>query len=156
MGLIIFAVKIRSMALSDYNLSGEQKRNIAHFASIVRLALADDVITEGEEKLLKRLARRFHILEEKYKEILENPNDYSQVTPHSYDERIEHLYDLAMMVFADGEASKEEASVLKKLVVGLGFPLNNAEKVTNESIHLIMNNSDLDDFSKAIKRVNSI
>ena len=55
------------MAISDYNLSGEQKRNIEHFASIVRLALADGIITEGEEKLLKRLARRFHILEEKYK-----------------------------------------------------------------------------------------
>jgi uncharacterized tellurite resistance protein B-like protein len=144
------------MALSDYNLSGEQKRNIAHFASIVRLALADDIITEGEEKLLKRLARRFHILDEKYKEILENPNEYSQGTPHGYDERIEYLYDLATMVFADNEVSIEEAKVLKKLVIGLGFPLDNAEKVTNEAIHLVLNNNDLEDFSKAIKRVNRI
>lgn len=149
-------LKIRKMGLSDYNLSGEQKRNIAHFASIVRLALADDIITEGEEKLLKRLAKRFHILEEMYKEILENPNNYSQVTPHSYEERIEHLYDLATMVFADDEVSKEEASVLKKLVIGLNFPLDNAEKVTNEAIHLILNDNDLEDFSKAIKRVNRI
>lgn len=144
------------MALSDYNLSGEQKRNIAHFASIVRLALADDIITEGEEKLLKRVAKRFHILEEKYKEILENPDEYSQVTPHSYDERIEHLYDLATMVFADDDASKEEAKVLKKICIGLGFPIDNAEKVTDEAIHLILNNNDLEDFSKAIKRVNRV
>lgn len=144
------------MGLSDYNLSGEQKRNIAHFASIVRLALADDVITEGEEKLLKRLANRFHILEEKHKEILENPNDYSIDTPHSYDERIEHLYDLAMMVFADGEASKLESEVLRKICIGLGFSVNNAEKVTDEAIHLILNDSDLDDFTKAIKQVNRI
>ncbi len=144
------------MALSDYNLSGEQKRNIAHFASIVRLALADDMITVGEEKLLKKLAKRFHILDEKYKEVLENPNDYSQVTPHGYDERIEHLYDLAMMVFADGEASKEEAKVLKKICIGLGFPLDNVEKITNEAIHLILNNNDLEDFSKAVKKVNRI
>ncbi|PKP14297.1 MAG: fructose 1,6-bisphosphatase [Bacteroidetes bacterium HGW-Bacteroidetes-3] len=144
------------MGLSDYNLSGEQKRNIAHFASIVRLALADDVITEGEEKFLKRLARRFHILDEKYKEILENPNEYSQVTPHSYEERIEHLYDLATMVFADDEVSIEEAKVLKKLVIGLGFSVANAGKVTDEAIHLILNSNDLEDFSKAIKTVNRI
>lgn len=143
------------MALSDYNLSGEQKQNIAHFASIVRLALADGIITEGEEKFLKRLAKRFHILEEKYKEILENPNDYSQDTPHSYDDRIERLYDLATMVFADDAVSIEEAKVLKKMVIGLGFPLDNVEKVTDEAIHLILNNNDLEDFSKAIKRVNS-
>lgn len=142
------------MALSDYNLSGEQKRNLGHFASIVRLALADEVITEGEEKFLKRLAKRFHILEEKYKEILENPNEYSQETPLGYEERIEHLYDLSMMVFADNKVSIEEAKVLKKLVIGLGFPLDNAEKVTDEAIHLILNNNDLEDFSKAIKKVN--
>lgn len=144
------------MGLSDYNLSGEQKRNIQHFASIVRLALADNVITEGEEKLLKRLAKRFHILEEKYKEILENPIDYSQSTPHSYDDRIEHLYDLATMVFADDEASKEEAAVLKKICIGLGFSVDNAEKVTDEAIHLILNDNDFEDFSKAIKKVNRI
>ncbi|NOR29205.1 MAG: TerB family tellurite resistance protein [Lutibacter sp.] len=144
------------MGLSDYNLSGEQKRNIAHFASIVRLALADNVITEGEEKLLKRVAKRFHILEDKYNEIIDNANSYSLSTPHDYNERIEYLYDLTKMVYADGNASEEEASVLRKICVGLGFPLDNIEKVSNEAIHLILNNNDLEDFNKAIKQVNKI
>ena len=144
------------MGVSDYNLSGEQKRNIAHFASIVRLALADNVITEGEEKLLKRVAKRFHILEDKYNEIIDNANSYSLSTPHDYNERIEYLYDLTKMVYADGTASEEEASVLRKICVGLGFPLDNVEKVSDESIHLILNNNDLEDFNKAIKQVNKI
>ena len=38
------------MGISDYNLSGDQQRNIDHFASIVRLALADGIVSEGEEK----------------------------------------------------------------------------------------------------------
>ncbi|MBI9040805.1 TerB family tellurite resistance protein [Lutibacter sp.] len=144
------------MALSDYNLSGEQKRNLAHFASIVRLAQADGIISEGEEKLLKRLANRFHILEEKYNDILNSPEDYPMHAPHNYNERIEHLYDLAKMVFADGEAKGEEAQVLRKICIGLGFPLDNVEKVTDEAIHLILNNNDLDDFTKSIKQVNKI
>ena len=144
------------MGVSDYNLSGEQKRNIAHFASIVRLALADNVITEGEEKLLKRVAKRFHILEDKYNEIIDNANSYSLSTPHDYNERIEYLYDLTKMVYADGTASEEEASVLRKICVGLGFPLDNVEKVSNEAIHLILNNNDLEGFNKAIKQVNKI
>lgn len=41
-------------------------------------------------------------------------------------------------------------------MIGLGFPLENAEKVTDEAIHLILNNNDLEDFSKAIKKVNRI
>jgi uncharacterized tellurite resistance protein B-like protein len=144
------------MGVSDHNLSGEQKRNIAHFASIVRLANADGFLSEGEEILLKRLAKRFHILEDKYKEILKNPEDYPIYTPHNYDERIEHLYDLAKMVFADDEATGNEAKVLTKICVGLGFPIDNVEKVADEAIHLLLNNNDLEDFTAAIKKINKI
>ena len=142
------------MSISNYNLSGDQKRNVEHFASIVKLALADDIITEGEEKLLKRLAKRFHILDDKYKEILENPNNYPLKGFHSYDERVEHLFDLAKMIYADDSVSIKEVSVLRKICVGLGFPLNNAEKVADEAIHLILKDSDLEDFTKAIKQLN--
>ena len=144
------------MGISDYNLRGEQKRNLSYFASIIRLALADGVITEGEEKLLKKMAKRFHILESKYKEILEDPEKYPVSTPHNYDERIEHLFDLTKMVYADDEVTGEEAGVLRRICVGLGFPLNNVEKVTDEAIHLILNDSDLEDFTKSIKYVNRI
>lgn len=144
------------MALSDYNLSGEQKRNINHFASIVRLAMADNVITEGEEKLLKRLAKQFHISEEKYTEILQNPSKYPIDTPHNYNERIEHLYDLGRMIFADNEVSGDEAKVLRSICVGLGFPVDNVEKIAGETIHLILNNNNLEDFTKAIKYVNKV
>ncbi|MEX1382371.1 TerB family tellurite resistance protein [Lutibacter sp.] len=142
------------MSISNYNLSGDQKRNIEHFASIVKLALADAVITEGEEKLLKRLAKRFHILDDKYKEILENSDKYPRKGFHSYNERIEHLYDLAKMIYADDAVSIKEASVLRKICVGLGFPINNVEKVADEAIHLILKDNDLEDFTKAIKQVN--
>lgn len=144
------------MAVSDYNLSGEQKRNIEHFASIVRLALADDVITEGEEKMLKRLAKRYHILEEKYDEIIENPSKFPIHTPHSYDQRIEYLFDLTKMMYSDDEVSVKEVGVMRKICVGLGFPVNNVEKVADEAIHLILNDNDLEDFTKAVKQVNKI
>ena len=144
------------MAISDYNLSGDQKRNLEHFASIARLAMADNVITEGEEILLKRLATRFHILEDQYEKILKNPAEYPVHTPHNYDERIERLYDLAKMIYADKDVTKEEAKILRKICVGLGFPLDNVEKVADEAIHLIMNENDLEVFNKAIKYVNRI
>lgn len=144
------------MAISDYNLSGDQKRNIEHFASIVKLAMADNEITEGEEKLLKRLAKRLHILEEKYTDILINYADYPIHTPHNYDERIERLYDLGKMIYADKEVTDDEANVLQRICVGLGFPLDNVEKVTDETIHLIINDNDLEDFTKSIKYVNRI
>ncbi|MCF6182517.1 TerB family tellurite resistance protein [Lutibacter sp.] len=144
------------MGIADYNLKGEQKNNIAYFASIVKLALADGIISEGEEKLLKRLAKQFHIMKEMQTEIIKNPSKFSMVTPHSYDERIEQLFLLAKMIYADDEVSKKEASTLRKIAVGLGFPIDNIEKVVDEAIHLILNDNDLEDFTKSIKQVNKI
>ena len=60
------------------------------------------------------------------------------------------------MIYADSEVSGDEAKVLRRICVGLGFPTDNAEKVADEAIHLILNDNDLEDFAKAIKYVNRI
>lgn len=144
------------MSISNYNLTGDQKHNINHFAGVVTLAMADGTISEGEEKLLKRIANKLHILEEKYKDILENYSEYPITTPHNYDDRIELLFDYARMIFADGSATGEEAKVLRKICVGLNFPTDNVDKVADEAIHLVLNDENLEDFTKAIKYVNRI
>ncbi len=142
------------MSISDLYSSGAHKNNMGHFACIVKLAMADDVITEGEQDLLKSLAKRLNISAEEYKKIAKNPDKYPINPPVSYDARIERLYNLTQMIFADDEVSKDEVSVLQRVAVGLGFPQDNAEKVSDEALHLVMNDNGLEDFMKAIKRVN--
>ncbi len=142
------------MSISDLYSSGAHKKNIGHFASIVKLAMADEIITEGEQQLLERLAKRLEISEEEYKMIVKNPEKHPINPPVSYDARIERLYNLTQMIFADDEVSKEEVSVLQRVAVGLGFPQDNVEKVSDEALHLVMNNNDLKEFTRAIKRVN--
>jgi len=144
------------MSISDLYSSGAHKKNVAHFATIVKLALVDNIITEGEKKLLDQLARRLEINETEYKSVLKNPEKYP-IEPHnSYDERIECLYDLTKMIFADDNVNGNEVSVLQRIAIGLGFPQDNAEKVSDEAIHLVMNDNDLEDFTTAIKKVNRI
>ncbi len=144
------------MSISDLYSSGTYKKNLGHFANIVKLALADDFIAEGEQKMLDRMAKRLEILEGDYKAILENPDKYPTNPPVDYNKRIERLYNLTKMIFADNEVVGDEASIMRKIAVGLGFPTDNAEKVVDEAIHLVMNDNDLEDFTKAIKRVNKI
>ena len=141
------------MGLSDYNLSGEQKQNIAHLASIVKIALADGIISEDEEKLLKRIAKKFHILEDKYNEIISSPDAYPINAPHGYDERIEKLYELSKMVYADGSVSSGELSLLHKIGIGLAFTVENIEKIFNEAVRLDSKDSDLDNFTLGIKKI---
>lgn len=144
------------MSISNYNLKGDQKHNINHFAGLVKLAMADGIITDGEEKLLNRASKNLHISEENTKHIIENYLDYPETSPHGYDDRIELLYDYTKMLYADDEVTKKEVNLLRKICVGLGFPVDNVDKVADEAIHLVLNDDDLDDFNKAIKYVNRI
>lgn len=144
------------MSISNYNLKGDQKHNVNHFAGLVKLAMADGVISEGESKLLNRAAKKLHILEAEVKNIIANYKNYPVTTAHGYDDRIELLYDYAKMLYADDKVASKEASLLRRISVGLGFPVDNVDKVTDEAIHLVLNNNDLEDFNKAIKYVNRI
>ena len=142
------------MSISDLYASGTHKENKSHFANIVRLALMDHVIKKGEQKLMNRLANSLGLSKEEYEDILKNHQNYPMEPLVSYDDRIERLYDLTKMMLVDNEISRHQVFLLKRIAMGLGFLKNSIKKVNYEAIHLVMNNADLDDFSKAIKKVN--
>ena len=144
------------MSISDLYSSGKHKQEIGHFANLVKIAKTDNIITEGEQKLLDKTARRLNISEEEYKVILKTPEKFPVNPPVSYDERIERLYRLTKMVFADKEVDKDEVLLMRKIAVALHIPTDNVEKVCDEAIHLVMNDNDLDAFTVAVKKVNSI
>ncbi len=144
------------MSISDLYSSGKHKQEMGHFASVVKIAMVDNTITEGEQKLLDRAARKLNISEEEYKVILKNPDAYPINPPIGYDESIERLYRLTKMIFADDEVTKDEVVLMRKITTALSFPLDNIEKVCDEAIHLVMNDNDLDDFTNAIKKVNAV
>ncbi|CAL2080714.1 Fructose-1,6-bisphosphatase [Tenacibaculum sp. 190524A05c] len=135
---------------------GKHNQEIGHFASIVKIALVDNTISEGEQKLLDRAARKLNIKDEEYQKILKNPENYPVNPPVGYDESIERLYFLTKMIFADGNVDKDEVALMRKITTALSFPLDNVEKVCDEAIHLVMNDNDLEDFTAAIKKVNAV
>ena len=135
---------------------GKHNQEIGHFASIVKIALVDNTISEREQKLLDRAARKLNIKDEEYQKILKNPENFPVNPPVGYDESIERLYFLTKMIFADGNVDKDEVALMRKITTALSFPLDNVEKVCDEAIHLVMNDNDLEDFTAAVKKVNAV
>ncbi|WP_396602736.1 TerB family tellurite resistance protein [Algibacter sp. R77976] len=142
------------MSFSDLFDSGFKKRNESHFASIVRVAMDDGIITPEEQAFLDRLAHRLEIGEGDYKSILENYNSHPINPPVSYDLRLERLYDLARMVHVDNIQGDSELSLLKKIAVGLGFHAVNVKYIIDKAMTLVHNGADLDDFVDQIKNMN--
>ncbi len=144
------------MSISDLYASGKHKQEIGHFASVVKVAMVDGIITDGEQKLLDRTAKRLNISESEYKEVLKNPDAFPINPPIGYDESIERLYRLTKMIFADDNIDKDQVLLMHKISTALSIPLDNIEKVCDEAIHLVMNDNDLDTFTEAIKKVNAV
>ncbi|WP_291864554.1 TerB family tellurite resistance protein [Maribacter sp.] len=142
------------MSISDLFDSGFQKRNQDHFAAIVKVAMSDGVITDDEKAFLDRLAKKLDISEHDYAEILKDYQGKPINPPTSYDSRLERLYDLARMVYADNELGAKQTVMLQRLGVGLGFSPGNVAYVVDKALKLVDAGVDLDNFIEEIKNMN--
>lgn len=142
------------MSFSDLFESGFQKRNQDHFAAIVRVAMSDGVITNDEKAFLDRLATRLDITESDYKTILKDYKSHPVNPPTAYNERLERLYDLARMVWADDIEGPNQHWLLEKLCVGLGFNPDNVKYIADKALVLAHDKVDLETFMNGIKSMN--
>ena len=142
------------MSISDLFESGFKKRNEDHFAAIVRVAMSDGVINDAEREFLDRLAVRLDITEHDYKAILKDYKSHPINAPHSYDMRLERLYDLARMVWADHIEGENQFSLLEKLCVGLGFNPENVKYIADKALTLVYYEVDINEFTEKMKKMN--
>lgn len=141
------------MSISDLYSSGAHKRNIGHFADIVKLALLDGEIEQREENLLERLAKILGISNNEFNKIIKNPEDFPTTFASNYEERLESLYYSTRMLLIDGRVSKDGVRLLTKIAVGLGFADEKVDEVVERAIKMFLRIPDLDDFVETIKRI---
>lgn len=140
------------MSFVDLFGSGEHLRNLGHFAAIVNMAAVDGEITPGEEKLLRRFASKLDVNEEEYNKVIENPNLYPIHPPNSYERRLSTLHDLFVIIYANHEMDEEEAILLKKYAIGLGFSEAQADKIITRSIQIFTGALDFEDYKYLLAR----
>ena len=137
------------MSFSDLYTSGFKSRNRDHFAAIVRIALADGIISSEEEAFINRTAINLEIDENEVEEIKNNIDAYHINPPATEQRRLERLYDLTRMVLADHITDSAEEKLMHRLIIGLGFPTADAEQIVEKSIVEINKGSDEEAFVAA-------
>ena len=142
------------MSILDLYDSGFKARNKGHFSAIVRVALSDAVITTEEKEFLDRLAKNLEISASEYEEILENPNKYPINPPYLYIHRLERLYDLARMVYADHHLEEKQRDLLFKFAIALGFTPGNVNYIVDKALTLLELKVDLDTFLFEMQNMN--
>jgi uncharacterized tellurite resistance protein B-like protein len=134
------------MSFSDLYTPGFKSRNRDHFAALIRIAQADGIISKEEEAFINRTAVNLEIEDSEVIEIKANIDSYPINPPASEQSRLERLYDLSRMVFADNIADEAEKNLLKRLVIGLGFDVNKIDQVIDKSFSEISKGSDEEEF----------
>lgn len=142
------------MSISDLFDSGFRNRNKGHFSAIVRVALSDGIIGPEEKYFLDKLAIKLEISQAEYEEILENPLKYPVNPPLMHTHRLERLYDLARMVYADDVLGEKQQDLLTRFALALGFTAGNVGYIVDKALKLVDMNVDLDTFTYEMQHMN--
>tara|TARA_R110002012_G_scaffold201134_2_gene370103 strand:- start:3854 stop:4255 length:402 start_codon:yes stop_codon:yes gene_type:complete len=85
----------------------------SHFLRLYQMAFSDDNFDVLELQMLYKFAEERGITKDQLNEILLNPSHDSSI-PESLEKRVEYLYDLAVMIWADQKVTEDEYVTLKK------------------------------------------
>jgi uncharacterized tellurite resistance protein B-like protein len=134
------------MAFLDLYQSNTHRNNVAHFAAIVSIALIDGELNDDEMIMVNRFRSKLDITENEYNLIMEDPTKYPIVPYSSYNDRLEHLFDLFKIIYADHKIDESEKKPLLKYALGLGFSSDIAALVVKKSIAIFDEGIDFDHY----------
>ncbi len=107
----------------------------AHFLSLYKVACCDNNFHELELKMLYDFAKKRGISEEHLNKTLLNPIDDNVGIPENTETRITYLYELCLMIWADGVVDENELSALKKYIRHFEFEESNVEELAAFLLH---------------------
>lgn len=92
-----------------------------HIKNLLALAKVDGHIHEKEEKLLYKIAKRYGLKDRQVKELVESKEKYKVNVPDNHNDKMNLLYDLLLMIYADDVVDKHEVEFFEDAVKKFGF-----------------------------------
>ena len=134
------------MPILDLYEHGEQRRNLAHFATLASLAAEDGVVSPEEKAILDKFAFKLNITDAEYKEVMKEENKYPIETPHSGEKRLKRLFDFFRIAFADKTIDNDQERLIEKYAIGLGYSPDDATKIIKKSFDIFCGNIPFEDY----------
>lgn len=140
------------MPIIDLYEHSDQKHNLAHFATLASLAAVDGEINAQEKAVLDKFAFRLNITDEDYKEVMKKDNKYPIQTPQSGEKRLRRLFEFFQMALADQSFDEDQKKLIDRYAIGLGFPVDVADKVIQKSIDIFTGKIAFEDYQLLMDR----
>lgn len=92
-----------------------------HIKNLLALAKADGHMHPKEEALLYKIGARYGMKDRQVKQLIDNDERYNVNVPDNHNDKMNLLYDLILMVYADDVIDKHEIEFCEQAVKQFGM-----------------------------------
>ena len=92
-----------------------------HLKNLLALAKADDHMDKKELELLHRIGNRYGLKEWQMQKLVDSKEEFEINVPDNFNDRMNLLYDLILMVYADGVVEKKEITFCQDVAKRFGM-----------------------------------
>ncbi|MTI19420.1 TerB family tellurite resistance protein, partial [Fulvivirga sp. RKSG066] len=92
-----------------------------HLRNLIALAKADGHLHSEEEKMLYKMGEKYGLKDRQIASLIRSNKQTDLQIPESHDQKMNQLYDLVTMIYADGVVEKSEIEFCEDLMEDFGF-----------------------------------
>jgi len=96
------------MNLVEFSNHPIKRQNIDYFVQLVRIAIADDIISNNEKELLYRIGSKLGFTEPEIINLIETTGKSDFTPPHELSKRFDQVYTVVKMTMVDGTINSDE------------------------------------------------
>lgn len=93
----------------------------AHIKNLLALAKADGHMHEKEIELLFKIGKRYGLKTRQIQELIDSAEKFDVVVPDNHNDKMNLLYDLILMVYADDVVKKDEIEFCRDVTRQFGM-----------------------------------
>ncbi len=103
-----------------------------HIKNLLALANADGHVHEKEEAVIYKIGKRYGLKDRQVKTILDSDEKFTVNVPNNHHDKMNVLYDLMLIVFADDVVEKKEIAFCEDVAKQFGFKKDIVKWLLNE------------------------
>ena len=103
-----------------------------HIKNLLALAKADGFVHAKEQKMLLKIGKRLGLKDRQVKELMDSDEKFSVIVPDNFHDKMNVLFDVMQMVWADGVIEKKEIEFCESLVKKFGMKKGIVQWLLNE------------------------
>ena len=135
--------------ISDHSL---KKQNTEYFVHLVRIAMADDFLSNPELTLLHGTGKMMGLSDQEIDRLIETTGKSDYIPPYELSKRFEQVYGIVKMTLADGIIDKNEMRLATSFAIKSGFSENEIPKLLLLLIDGIKQGSDEEELFEVYKK----